>query len=76
MKPAHRTVSYVVYEANYRPGMRHVKAKQLADAKRICRRFGHGAEIVRCFSVKNRRRSSSWMEVARPFIYTDGSRRS
>lgn len=54
-KPAHRTINYVCYPANYKPGDGYVKAKCLWDALRIIRRMGAGSEAIRQLAKENKR---------------------
>lgn len=57
MKPAHKTITYVVYPPNYMPAddwMKIKTAKNLKRAKRIALAFGTGAEIWRDTDTRHR----------------------
>lgn len=57
MKPAHRTVSYVVYSPNYKAGEgKYKEAKNKKHAMRICRQFGIGSEADRIIQKNNANR--------------------
>ena len=71
MKPASRTVSYVVYPPNYVPGDGYVIEKTLKAAERRCRKkgFGIGSDVVRFYQTKNKRGGSTWNDP-RQWTYT------
>lgn len=68
-KPAHRTISYVVYPKDYKPGDGYQEAKSLLNALRICRKYGAGSEIQRQFKNSNKRHSISGWIHRDLFIY-------
>lgn len=53
-KPASRTVSYIVYEANYQPGLRYLSVGNKKEALRQCRKYGLGSEVVMEIRIENR----------------------
>lgn len=57
MKPAIRTISYIVYPPDYSPGDGYKFAKNFLQAKRYARQFGAGATIYRELRILNKRRS-------------------
>lgn len=56
-KPASRTVSYIVYPPNYKPGDGYVKVKNKKAALKQAIKYGTGAEVDREISTKNKRHS-------------------
>lgn len=58
MKPAFRTITYIVYSPKYVPGEgRYAEADSLSAALRQCRKagFGVGSEVERHIGKGNRR---------------------
>lgn len=68
-KPASFTISYVVYEPDYQPGMRYAYVGTKSEALRLCRRFGRGSEAVRQFHIENRNGASRSFSDPRPFVF-------
>ena len=71
MKPAERTLSYVIYPKDYVPGVGYRKARTLVGALRECRKLGVGAEVTRYYYTRNKRGSHSWCD-SRDWIYNGG----
>jgi hypothetical protein len=72
-KPAERTISYVVYPANFKPGRGYKRAKNLKEALRYCRQYGKGAEIDRCIYKRNRKGESEFYHIYEDrFVYNGG----
>lgn len=63
MKPASRTVSYTVYPADFSPGSVYWRCRTMAQAKRLCERFGRGAVITRDVRLRNKRREMNRLNV-------------
>jgi len=58
-KPAHRTISYNVYPANYdRLAHRHNKVKNRKAAFKVMRKLGMGSECDMCITVSNKRHTT------------------
>lgn len=56
MKPASRTLSYVVYTPNYVPGSGdYRRVGQLAEAYALARKWGVGSTFRRSLALTNRR---------------------
>lgn len=70
MKPAYRTIEYIVYPPDWvRGDGRHKRVKNKKAAMRVCRQMGIGAEMWRKFDKRNRKGGgASWMDQ-RPWIY-------
>jgi hypothetical protein len=70
VKPAHRTVSYVVYSPGYVPGIgKYKRARNIKAAFRICRQFGVGSEVMRNFEKRNRKGGGSSYSDPREWVY-------
>lgn len=68
MKPASLTITYTVYEPDYKVGMRYeTDIKTLQRAKKIALKFGVGSDIVRDYRTKNKRGLAYW---SNPRIWT------
>lgn len=51
-----RTISYVVYEPNYVPGVKkYAHVKNMKAAKALCRKYGVGAQVDRHYYQRNRK---------------------
>jgi len=59
MKPAERTITYVVYPASYRPGGDRKNAKTLTQARRQAQRYGVGAQIWRNIVTSHNRKAKA-----------------
>lgn len=68
-KPASRTISYVVYEANYQPGLRYRGVSNKKEALRQSRKYSLGSEVVRDIRVENRHGISSSISDIK-FVFT------
>lgn len=65
MKPAFRTITYLVYSANYTPGNGYfLETKSFDEAKKLANKFGIGAEIWR--QIKKGHRNGSGSSTTNP----------
>lgn len=69
MKPAQRTIKYIVYSPNYVPGKGTWEIiENFKKAKKKAVSLGVGSEIVREIYRKNRKGYGSWRTI-RGYIY-------